>query len=184
MSLRSYSLLSALAQQEHFPSQTSTSMEVNRRSITSPHESHLPESISVPIRHTRPYNHNRHGTWIISRCSGGNPVYTLPSCNLSSQSSFLSCTSKAFSGFMAHQKFPWFIHSAIGSHLLVSTVDRLIPMEGRTFGGCMDGAKWSVFGWNVTMLECSEPGYVDGCYPLWLGRSKAAHRLIEACVLH
>jgi len=30
-------------------------MEVNHRSIATPHESHLLESISVPIRRTRPF---------------------------------------------------------------------------------------------------------------------------------
>lgn len=149
MSLRSYRLLSSLAQQEHFPSQTSTSMEVNRRSITNPHESHLLESISVPIRHTRPYNHNRHGTWIISRCSG--VIQCIPYHPVTSPHSHLF--------YLVHQKH--FRGSWISKVSLVHLPCIRISFTcfyggqvdtngGLHIWGCMDGAKWSV---SVGMLE-------------------------------
>jgi len=92
---------------------------------------------------------------------------------------------------MAHQNFigskfrsyPWAdtTRSAIGSHLLVSMADGLIPGKDRAFGmhhGMEQGGAFVALGWNVWSWICH---VYD---PLGLGEEQGCYSaLMEACVL-
>ncbi len=111
------------------------------------------------------------GTWINSRCSGA--IQCIPYHHVTSPHSHLF--------YIVHQKHirgSWHIKSFLGtftrrSDLIYLFLRRTGWYQWRAAHLGMHG--WSRverFGWNVAILECSESGYVDVCYPL----SKAAYR--------